>query len=435
MIAARDLRGGFALRLAVIVAAGLAVRLYYALAVMGDFRPAIGDGLEFHDVANTLAEGHGFIQTGPFLFEGGLEVPWADKPPLYPSYLALSSLLGGSSFGAHRAASCLLGAVTVLLVGLLARRVAGDRAGLLAAAIAAVYPMLVVLDGALRSESLYVLLTAGSMLAAYRLLDRPTAGCAALLGALVGLAALTRSEAMLLVPLLVLPLAWRAGQEGRRRLRLALAAGAACALVVTPWVVRNALTFERPVAISTNEGGLLYGANCDLAYSGPLMGHWPCFPEYPPGVRDESELSWRFRRQALDYIRDHSDRLPAVVAVRVLRSWELWHPRKQAFLEARVADRNIRWQQAGVAAFYALALLAVVGAAVLRRRGTALLPLLAAPALVTLVSALTYGSTRFRAAAEISLVVLAAVAITHLAGLAGSRRSQAPPPAPAAGPR
>jgi asparagine N-glycosylation enzyme membrane subunit Stt3 len=37
----------------------------------------------------------------------------------------------------HRLASCVLGAITVGLVGLLGRRLAGDRAGLIAAVLAA----------------------------------------------------------------------------------------------------------------------------------------------------------------------------------------------------------------------------------------------------------------------------------------------------------
>ena len=64
-----------------------------------------------------------------------------------------------------------MGAATVALIGLLARRVAGDRAGLVAAAIAAVYPPLWMLDASLRSESLYAPLIALVLLLAYRLRD------------------------------------------------------------------------------------------------------------------------------------------------------------------------------------------------------------------------------------------------------------------------
>src|SRR3712207_9300748 len=93
------------------------------------------------------------------------------------------------------------GGATVALVGVLGRQLAGARAGLLAAGLAAVYPTLIAADGALMSESLFGLLVALSLLAAHRLLDAPGVGRALVLGALAGLAALTRGEALLLLPL------------------------------------------------------------------------------------------------------------------------------------------------------------------------------------------------------------------------------------------
>src|SRR5438105_11717167 len=160
----------FRSRLALIVAAGLALRLAYALVVMHRLG-VFGDGLEFHLLANQLARGDGYIEP---LVIAPAHLPTADKPPLYPLLLALPSWLGWTSVAAHRVASCLMGAALVTIVGLLGRRVAGERVGLVAAAIAAGYPLLVALDGSVRSESLYAPLIALALLAAHRLLDRPT---------------------------------------------------------------------------------------------------------------------------------------------------------------------------------------------------------------------------------------------------------------------
>ncbi|HVI19195.1 MAG TPA: hypothetical protein VM712_12490, partial [Gaiellales bacterium] len=57
---------------------------------------------------------------------------------------------------------------------------------------------------------------------------------------------------------------------------------------------------------------------------------------------------------------------------------------------------------------------AAAGALLLRRRGQPLRILLVPVVFVTLVAALTYGSTRFRVAAEPALLVLAAVAAAAL---------------------
>jgi hypothetical protein len=195
-------------------------------------------------------------------------------------------------------------------------------------------------------------------------------------------------------------------------LRPAVAVVAGCALVVTPWLARNWIVFDRPAAISTNEGGLLAGANCDAAYYSQLIGTWACFPRNDPAWgTNEALISSKQRRRAIDYAGDHAGRVPAVVGVRVLRVWDLWDPRDAANFEAGIADRHIRAQQASMLALYLMAPLAVAGAVVLRRRGERLWLLAAPVLLVTLVAATSYGSTRFRVAAEIPIVVLGSVAL------------------------
>jgi hypothetical protein len=68
--------------------------------------------------------------------------------------------------------------------------------------------------------------------------------------------------------------------------------------------------------------------------------------------------------------------------------------------------------RAGLYSFQAVAVLAIVGTVLLRRRRTVpLFPLVATPAVVLVTVLVTYGLTRFRFAAETSLIVLAAVAI------------------------
>jgi 4-amino-4-deoxy-L-arabinose transferase-like glycosyltransferase len=386
-------RRPFATRLAAIAGVGLAIRLVYALAVMGG-RPLTGDGNEFHLLANVLARTGSYIQ--PFQYLGlHHTVPTTEKPPLYPALLAIPSALGLDSVDAHRVVSCLFGTAAVVLIGLLGRRVGGDRIGLIAGALAAVYPALWMLDASLRSESLYVALIALVLLLAYE--RRPV-----LLGIAIGLAALTRSEALLLLPLLLFAM-----PRGKR-----LIVVAACAVAVAPWLARNWITFDQPTGISTNEGGLFAGANCNSAYYTHLIGTWACFPVNDPAWgENEAVISGHLRQRALDYAGDHASRVPAVVGVRVLRVWDAWDPVDAAHLEASIADRHIRAQQAAMLSLYVLLPFAVAGAVLLRRRGEPLRILLIPIVFVTLVAALSYGSTRFRVAAEPAIVVLASVGL------------------------
>jgi 4-amino-4-deoxy-L-arabinose transferase-like glycosyltransferase len=438
-------RRRFRLALGLIALGALGARLYYALHVMGDHRFA-GDAIEFHFLGQTLADKHAYLQPFP-LYDPGTLVPrqtnlepfvtghtrisTAEKPPLFPAYLALWVKLGLSSFRWNMVASSLLGTGTVVTVGLIARRVGGVRVALVAAAVAALYPGLVLLDGSVRSESLYVLLVALAVLAAYRLVDRPSPWRAAVVGVALGLAALTRAEAVLLLVLLAAPAVWLAPHHlsRRERLRLLAAVLAGCAVLVVPWLARNWIVFDRPTPISTNQGGLLAGANCDRAYHGPLIGAWGCFPQPPASWgKNESVISGRLQSQALDYASDHAGRVPAVAGVRLLRTWELWKPEESVQFEAVIGDRNVRFNRIAQRCLYVLALLAVAGAVVLRRRGEPLRLLLALPVLVSVVSVASYGSTRFRAAAEVAIVVLAAVALdlvgARTAAWAADRRAR-----------
>src|SRR3954470_20327229 len=226
---------GFELRLAAVAAGELAIRI--AAAIFTNDHLVQGDAMTFHQVAQHLADGQGFHQAFA-------AAPTAEHPPGWEVVLAAADKLGVNGYLGHRLLGALIGTVTVVLIGLLGRAVAGARAGLLAAGIAAVYPLLWGADVSLMSETLYGMLVVGALLAALWFRARPDGRRGALLGALIALAALTRGEALLLGVLLVLPLAWRA-----RAWRGFAAALVAFAVVLAPWTIRNLATFEKPVLI------------------------------------------------------------------------------------------------------------------------------------------------------------------------------------------
>jgi hypothetical protein len=121
-------------------------------------------------------------------------------------------------------------------------------------------------------------------------------------------------------------------------------------------------------------------------------------------------VSALYRTRAFDYIKDHEQQLPLVVGARIGRTWSVYRPFDMLYFN--LAEGRERYAtMAGIFAYYPLAALALVGGWYLRRRRQAMLWPLIVPAVAATVGvALTYGQTRFRAAAEPSIVVLAAVA-------------------------
>jgi 4-amino-4-deoxy-L-arabinose transferase-like glycosyltransferase len=304
-----------------------------------------------------------------------------------------------------------LGTAVVVVIGLLARRLAGDRAGWIAAGIAAVYPNLWVNDGLIMSETLATLLVALALFYAYRLMREPKLWTALLVGALCGLAALTRAELLLLIPLLAVPAALVARSVTLgQRWKLVGAGVVAAAVLIAPWVIYNVVRFKEPTYLSTNDGIALLGSNCDSVYFGDGIGltDLKCLGPNPRG--DQSVDSKIYRDRAFDYIREHKKRAVLVSAARVGRTWSLYRP--WDMISFNKGEGREGWVTIlGLVAFYPLVIAAVAGWVVMRRRGRRSWPLLVPMLIVTVASAVTYGQTRFRAPAEPSLVVLAAVAI------------------------
>ncbi len=391
-----------------IVAAGVAVRVIYTLAVAPWPPVALDDQFYFSGLPRLLADGHGFINPFQEILKG-VTVPTAEHPPLYSVVLAGFAKVGLGSSDAQRLSGSLFGAGTLVAVGLIARRLAGERAALIAVALGAVYPVLIAADGALMSESLFGLLVAFSLLAALRLREAPSLRRGLVLGALAGLAALTRGEALFLLPLVLLPALRRPGGA-----RAALAALAACLVVLTPWTVRCWIVFDQPVIIATNSGTATGGANCRATFYGAHIGGWwpPCLVNHPG---NEAQNHREQFADGVRYARHHAGRLPVVLAARLGRVFSLYDPFQTP------EGRSKRLQELSVPVFLLLALLGAAGALELRRRGRGAWILVTPFLVVALTALLTYGNARFREPADVAVVVLAGVALDAL----WERRSRA----------
>ena len=406
----------FAWALLAVAAGGLALRIAYVLLERRDIDFG-GDARFYHEGANLLADGKGFIS--PFAHDAGRTVESAEHPPLYIVFLAIPSALRLTSTLSHLLWSCALGAVTIVLVGLIGRAVAGARVGIVAAALLAVYPDAWMADGSLQAETAAMFTTALCVLLAYYCWQRPGWRRFAALGAAIGAAALARSELVLLVVVLLLPLALLTpGGDLRLRLRWLGTGALAVLVVVGPWAGYNLVRFREPALLSTQLGALLAAANCDMTYYGPLLGYFsiPCASEIQereirPGL-DQSEQDSIYRREALEYARSHAGRVPVVVAARPGRVVGLFNPGQQVQIDAFLGPYGVGLTRTALYSFQAVALLALAGAIVLRRRRTVpVFPLLAPAGVVLVTVVVTYGLTRFRFAAMPPLIVLAAVAI------------------------
>jgi hypothetical protein len=164
---------------------------------------------------------------------------------------------------------------------------------------------------------------------------------------------------------------------------------------------------------SSSLGSVLSAASCDAVYYGPNIGYYDnCFDgPWPSGDLDESERDAVPRDAAIEYMKDHADRLPVVALARVGRMWGVFKPGQTTFFDWSIEGRGRAPSWIGLFAYYALIPFSIYGFVRLARRRITILPLLAAPIILTLAALATFGVTRYRAPAEVSIVVTAAIGV------------------------
>ena len=419
----------FNLILALAVAAGLAVRIAFVTAV--SFPRLANDAVFFRLTATNLADGNGY--EAPFVTHPHKLVATAAHPPLFPGLLSVFDLLGLRSVDAQRLALAVVTCTSVLVMGLLGRKVAGPIVGIMAAVIAAFDPLWLQPVGTLMSESVYLIVIPMMLLLALRCLEHPRVRRFAVLGVTIAFAVLIRSEAIDFVVLLGLPLLLFAAVPWKKRSLFGLAFVAGLVLILGPWLIRNQVQVGGAV-LSDQQGLTLAGSYCNNTFDpkDPTYGSFngdcadgsgAVFIKY--GQPPNRTLGWT--ELALDrtltsssetYARQHLGQLPGVVLAREASTWGLGNHTFQLDL-AVAGGRNRTYEELGWITYWILLPFVLVGGVVLATRSWRRFTIMVVPIVVVALNvAIAYGSTRFRIAAEPTLAVLAAVGLVAVAGSA-----------------
>jgi 4-amino-4-deoxy-L-arabinose transferase-like glycosyltransferase len=309
-----------------------------------------------------------------------------------------------------------IGALTILLVFMLARRVFDVRTGLIAAALVAFYPNLITITATLQLETFFIAL---SLLAVLVLVPaaagddtrvvRLVAG-----GALTGAVALVRPTiALLIVAFLVTR--WIARTPWRKLVRdFALVAISMIAIIV-PWTIRNAVALHAFVPVSTGIGPALCMSRNQEATGGldTAILVRQCSPpdqKIAPGTGDTETNSYA-TRHAVHWVVAHP--------LEEVKFW--WWRMDLAYrhdtsgldqYEGLMGHRARRLADAvsDDVSFVVLGL-ALIGAAIVvtGRRPARGLFLVATTLAFAIVPAILFGDPRYRVPAEPFFAILAAV--------------------------
>ncbi len=239
------------LLLAAIVAAGAGLR---AGAFFAHQRVDYDEG-RYLDNAVHLLEGNGLATSTVSFFYGNPPRPPRPEDissPLYPLLLAGFFAVTGVSFEVGKLLALVMSIGAIPLLFLLGRRIFGEAAGLVAAALLALQPDQAIVGSWVMTESFYGMLVLLTLLAAAPLASSGawSAWRSVGVGLLLGLLYLARQNGAVVAAgvalfLLLAPAARQAGGIGRRA-GLALLMAAICFLVCLPWFVRNTERFGSP---------------------------------------------------------------------------------------------------------------------------------------------------------------------------------------------
>ena len=413
---------------------GLVVRILFV--TLAHFQRIANDADFFRSTAHNLVSGSGYAY--PFPTDPTKAVATAAHPPLFSLVIAGFDLVGIESVTAQRVALAIVTSSAVLVMGLVGRRVLNPTVGIVAAVIAALHPLWLQTIGSLMSESIYLVAVPLVILAALRAMERPTGWRFVVVGLTIAVATLVRSEAIILVVLLGVPLVLFCASGWKTALRVSGALLAGVVVLVGPWVLRNEIQLSTG-SLSTQEGLTLVGSYNTNAFSphNVYFGNFDGvtadstaavvikYTKPPGGARQWNEVSLdhQLTHLGVQFARQHLSQLPRVVLAREVSTWGLTGRGLQQ-TAAIYGGRSAVWEQIGAVVYWVLAVFALLGAIVLGARSWKRLIVLLAPVAAVVINvAITYGSTRFRVMAEPSLAVLAAVGIVTAASWALSRHA------------
>ncbi|MEZ4654797.1 MAG: glycosyltransferase family 39 protein [Candidatus Eisenbacteria bacterium] len=179
----------------------------------------VGDGRQYDLLAQQIAGGS-WLGTGVFY-----------QAPLYPYFLAVLYKVCGHAIPTVQVVQAVIGTAACVCVWDAGRKFFDARTGLVAAILLALYPPAIHFDLLVQKTVLDVSLLALLLPVLARFLDEPRDRWAVVAGVVLGLLSLSRENALVLAPVIVLWIAiqFRAPSHRRWRWVLLFLVGSACA--------------------------------------------------------------------------------------------------------------------------------------------------------------------------------------------------------------
>jgi 4-amino-4-deoxy-L-arabinose transferase-like glycosyltransferase len=296
-----------------VVAIAFMLHVAFLVVYFDGHEPGSADAVLYRSLSRSIADGEGLVRDGH---------PTAEVPPLFPALLTVFAGVGLLDGLAPSVLNILLMGLTAGAVALMARGWFGGPVGWIAGAIAASHPTSMYWAPFVLSDPLAVALTAAGtgLLVRRDPMLQWRQLCAG--GVLFALALLARPAVCPAIAAVIVWLAFRSAPR-RRALLQAGAVALVASLTLVPWVVRNTLVLDEPVALTSVSGRTLWvSVHWNLEGRGTVGRD---VPPYPTGDT-ELETDRLAGEAAIEYVREHPRRFLTGLVVKPYLMWTVWVP-------------------------------------------------------------------------------------------------------------
>lgn len=229
--------------------------------------PGVSDQLSYHNLALRVMNGHGFSFGEPWWPVTAANAPTAHWSYLYTFYLVLVyKIFGVHAIAARLIQSLVVGILQPLLTYWIGKRLVNENAGLAGAFITAIYGYFIYYAGTLMTEPFYITgILAVLYVSVLWVMDSAPGGKTVRYGLILGILAaatiLFRQLFLLIVPFILLWIAWVNLRQKQSFLPGVAASILVIGLVILPFTLFNYQRFDRFVLLNTNAGFAFFWGN------------------------------------------------------------------------------------------------------------------------------------------------------------------------------
>ena len=380
----------------------------------------------YRNIAVELAAGNGYINSDT-------NTPTAFRPPLYPLILAGLFVLNVDIVGLA-ILHILLSTMTVWFTFKLGKFVHSEFVGVMAAGLVAVDPLLLRYTSQPMTETLFTFLMTSCLLFLLPVFSRTTETTSWrrwAAGFLFGLCALCRPTVWMFAAFCVCWQIWVLWKERQAvpilvKVRYMLPVVIGGIIIVSPWLIRNLVQFQKPIFTTTHGGyTLLLGnnrvfyqevvsASWGTVWGGESLRNWQEKLERKMQATDIARSNecardaWMYQR-AQSEIAEQPNMFVRACLLRIMRFWNIVPQGDQT----RKLPSAIRW---GIGLFYSLILCGLVVTLFRKTRSPSefVIPLWLLLASFTLVHTFYWSNMRMRSALIPIIAVLVSMVVSGM---------------------